>query len=294
MNWQATLESRGYLLSDGAWGTELAKLGLPPVMAPEQWNADCPDAVESVARRYVEAGADVILTDSFGGTRWKLEKAGLADRTAELNRRAAEISRRAAAGRALVFASVGPTGEFMAPLGPKTEAEFIDVFAEQIGSLMDGGADGIVVETMSAIEEAVAALKAARRVGRFPVVVSMTYARGARGFATVMGVTPERAAEELDKAGADAVGSNCGNGVANMIEVTRLMRRRTARPLWVKANAGMPALVGGRTVFPESPEEMAGRVGDLFAAGANIIGGCCGTTPEHIRAMAQAARKRDA
>jgi len=290
MDWKSRLKERGILLSDGAWGTQLAQAGLEPGAATELWNVTHAEAVGKVARSYVEAGADIILTNTFGGSRLKLERVGLADRVAELNRRGTEISKRAAAGRALVFPSIGPTGEFMAPLGTRGQEEFIDVFAEQMAACAEAGADGFCIETMSALEEALAALKAARQVSSLPVVVSMTYARGVKGFATMMGVTPDRAAAELDKAGADIIGSNCGNGIANMVEVAAILRSKTLKPLWIKANAGMPTLVASKTVFPETAAQMAARVADLMEAGANIIGGCCGTSPDHIRAMAAAAR----
>jgi len=287
MTWKDRLKRKAVLLSDGAWGTELAERGLGAGHVPELWNADRPDAVEAVARGYVEAGADIILTNTFGGSRWKLEKSGLADRTAELNRLGVEISKRAAGDAALVFASVGPTGEFMAPLGLRTREEFVACFAEQIGALAGAGADGIVVETMTDLGEARAALEAARGAASLPVVVSMTFDRGPAGFATMMGVRPGQAAAGLGDA--DIVGSNCGAGIDNMIEVTRLLRAATGKPLWIKSNAGMPELVDGRTVFRETPEEMASKVAALLGAGANIIGGCCGTTPEHIRRIAAAA-----
>jgi 5-methyltetrahydrofolate--homocysteine methyltransferase len=290
--WKSTLRSHGYLISDGAWGTELAKLGLEGGEVPELWNADHPEAVRRVAESYVVAGADLILTNTFGGNRLKLARPGLAGRAAELNRLGVEISRSAAGKRTLVFASVGPTGEFMAPLGPRDEAEFIDIFAEQIRALVEGGAQGIVVETMTDLNEAIAAVKAARSVApRLPVVVSMTFDRTAFGFATIMGLTPDHAAESLAAAGVDCLGANCGAGIDHMIEVARLMRLATTLPLWIKPNAGLPRLVGDRTVYSETPEMMAAKVETLFRAGASIIGGCCGTTPDHIRAMAAAAHE---
>jgi len=291
MDWKALLKERAVLISDGAWGTELAKQGLEAGDAPELWNAEQPDAVEAVARGYVEAGSDIILTNTFGGSRFKLEKSGLADRTAELNRLGVAISKRAAGDRALVFASIGPTGEFMAPLGLKPEHEFIACFTEQIGACVEAGADGVVIETMTDLGEATAALKAARHAGPQPVVVSMTFDRGPAGFATMMGVKPEHAAAELDAAGADIVGANCGSGIENMVEIAKLMRSATARPLWIKPNAGVPQLVGGKTVFGETPEQMAAKVRPLLEAGANIIGGCCGTTPDHIRRIRAAANE---
>ena len=285
MDWKALLKDKAVLVADGAWGTELAKRGLEPGQSPELWNAERPDVVEAIARGYVEAGSDIILTNTFGGSRFKLARPGLGERTGELNRVGAELSKRAAGGRALVFASIGPTGEFMAPLGLKPKDDFVGCFAEQIGACVEGGVDGVLVETMTDLGEALAALEAARQVCSLPVVTSMTFARGPAGFATVMGVKPEDAARELDAAGADVVGANCGSGIDHMVEVARLLRSGTARPLWVKPNAGIPELIGGKTVFRETPDEMASRVGELIEAGANIIGGCCGTTPEHILAI---------
>ncbi len=290
MNWKDKLRDSGVLIADGAWGTELAKRGLRPGDVPELLNADSPDVVEAVARSYVEAGADIVLSNTFGGNRFKLDKSGLGGRAAELNRAGTEISVRAADGGALVFASIGPTGEFMAPLGTKTEEEFVACFTEQIGACIEGGADGICIETMMELKEVLAALSAARSLGSFPVVASLTFDRGARGFATVMGITPEDAAAQFDAAGADIIGSNCGSGIENYIEIVSLLRTATKRPLWVKPNAGVPRLVDGKTVFLESPEKMAGDVRHLIEGGANFIGGCCGTTPEHIRQIAAAAR----
>jgi 5-methyltetrahydrofolate--homocysteine methyltransferase len=291
MDWKATLKSRGYLLSDGAWGTELAKMGLTPGEVPERWNIDHPDRVEKVARAYVRAGADIILTNTFGANSIKLARVGLASQAAMLNRRGIEISKRAAGDKALVFASVGPTGEMMAPLGDKKESDFIECFAEQISACAGGGADGIVIETMADAGEVLAAITAARQVCRLPVVASMTFDRTAKGYATMMGVTPEKAAAVLGAADADLLGANCGAGIDSMIEVAKAIRKATRRPLWVKPNAGLPQLVDGKTVFRETPEAMAAKVEALLEAGANVIGGCCGTTPEHIRRIAEAAAK---
>ena len=289
MDWKALLKSRGYLLSDGAWGTELAKLGMKPGEVAERWNLDHPDRVEKVARAYVRAGSDIVLTNTFGANAFKLAKAGLSVQAAELNRVGVEISKRAAGKKALVFASVGPTGELMAPLGDKRESDFIACFAEQISACVGGGADGIVLETMADAGEALAAVMAARNVCRLPVVVSMTFDRTAKGYATMMGLAPAKAAAVLGAADVDMVGANCGAGIGQMIEVARAMRGATRLPLWIKPNAGLPQLVNGETVFRETPEEMAAKVEALFEAGANVVGGCCGTTPEHLRQIAAAA-----
>ncbi len=289
MSWQTRLKKKAVLLADGAWGTELAKRGLDGGAIPELWNADRPDEVEAVARSYVDAGSDIILTNTFGGSRFKLEKAGAADRTAELNRLGTGASSRAAGGCALVFASIGPTGEFMAPLGTRAEEEFIACFTEQIAASVEGGADGLCIESMSDLGEANAALTAARQVCALPVVVSLTYDKGAAGYATMMGVRPEQAAAELD--GADLIGANCGAGIEQATEIARLLRSHTKRPLWIKPNAGLPELVDGQTVFRQTPDDIAARVAELVEAGANVIGGCCGTTPDHIRAIAAAVEE---
>ena len=289
--WQELLDHKKILIADGAWGTELTRRGLPPGEAPEKWNLDRPDEVQAVPAAYVAAGADIILTNTFGGSRFKLEKVQLDSRVADINRRGAELSKRAAAGKALVFASVGPTGEFMTPLGTISQEDMVACFAEQVQALAEGGADGIVIETMADLGEALAALKAVRRSSSLPAVVSLAYDKGPAGFATMMGVKPEQAAAELERAGADIVGANCGTGIDDMVEVVRLMRTATRLPIWAKPNAGMPELVDGKTVFRETPEEMVKHLPALVEAGASIVGGCCGTTPDHIRALAHAARE---
>ncbi|MFP4248396.1 MAG: homocysteine S-methyltransferase family protein [Armatimonadota bacterium] len=282
------LEQKTVLIADGAWGTELSRRGLEPGETPESWVLRQPDAVREVAQGYVDAGAEIILTDTFGGSRFKLVKSDLEDQVAEINRTAVELSQDAAGDDALVFASIGPTGEFMQPLGLVSEEEMIEAFAEQAQAMAAGGTDGILVETMTDLGEAKAALRAAKENFDGPVVVSMTFDRGPKGYATMMGVTPEQAAEELQAAGAEIVGSNCGHGIENMIEVITLMKGATDLPLWAKPNAGMPQLVDGETVFTQSPEDTAAHFDGLVGAGARIIGGCCGTRPEHIRALVEA------
>ncbi len=285
LNIRELLAERKLLFCDGAWGTQLAERGLPAGEVPERWNLERPDHVRAVAAAYVEAGSDVILTNTFGASRIKLARAGLDERAEEVNRRGAELSREAAGERALVFASVGPSGEFMAPLGAVNEEQMAACFAEQAGALAAGGADAIVIETMTDLAEAKAALRGVREAASLPAVVSMTFERGMKGFATMMGVRPAPAAAELAAAGADAVGTNCGRGIEDAAEIVALMRAETDLPVWAKPNAGLPQLVEGRTVFPATPEQMAGGVPALVGAGARIVGGCCGTTPEHVRAM---------
>ena len=283
--WKDRLEKKRILIADGGWGTELIKHGLRPGEVPEAWNIDRPEAVRSVAASYVEAGADIILTNTFGGNPLKLAKAGEERRSAEMNRLGAEISREAARGSALVFGSIGPTGELVKPLGKVSETEMEESFSEQATALTSGGVDGIVIETMMDLAEAKAALRAAKKGGPLPVVVSMTFNKHRSGYATLMGVRPEQAALELEKAGADVVGANCGAGIDELIEIAHLMRKATLLPIWCKPNAGLPEMVAGGTVYRETPERMASKFKAMAEAGANIIGGCCGTTPAHIRAL---------
>ncbi len=282
------LKEKKLLIADGAWGTELTRAGLKPGVSPESWNLENPDAVRSVAQSYVDAGADIIITNTFGGNRLKLEKSGLAENAAEINRSGAAISREAANGKALVFASMGPTGEFMEPLGTVTADQMVDLFAEQAASLVQGGADGIVVETMTDLGEAKAALQGVRNATDLPVIVSMTFDRNASGYATMMGVTPAQAAADLDSAGADIIGTNCGAGMKNAVEIVVQMREATGKPIWSKSNAGLPEMIDGQTVFRETPEEMVTFFPLIVEAGAHIVGGCCGTTPEHIAAFSSA------
>ena len=280
------------LISDGAMGTFLQAKGLQPGQSPEEWCISHPDEVKSVAEAYIAAGADIIETDSFGGTSFKQKEFGLENRVAEFNKAAARIARGAMGDGGYVAASVGPTGQIVEDEGGMaTPEDLYNAFKDQAVALEEGGADAVCIETMSSITEAVQAIKAAKENTNLVVIATFTFEPGARGFRTMMGLDPQRAARESVQAGADIVGANCGNGIEDIIEITRQMRAAVPNtPILIQANAGMPVLEDGKTVFKDTPEQMAARVPELIAAGANIIGGCCGTTPDHIRAMAQAAR----
>lgn len=280
------------LISDGATGTYLQQRGLEPGGCPEALNADRPEIVRQMAREYFAAGADIALTNSFGGSRFMLGKYGYAHRAPELNRLAAQHARNQAPPGRYVVGSVGPTGEFLEPLGELSPAQMLDAFQEQIDALVDGGADAIVIETMTALEEAKLAVQAARRHSTLTIMATMTFDKGPRGFFTMMGVTPQRAVADLQDAGAHIVGANCGNGSDVMLELARELRAATDGPLLVHSNAGIPAVRRGEIVYPESPEYMASRFRALAEdLGVNIIGGCCGTDPRHILALSDALRK---
>ncbi len=280
------LNSVRVLLCDGGMGTGLQKLGLEPGVCPELLNVEQRDMVLQVTAGYVSAGSDLVETNTFGGTRYKLKHYGLDDRTAELNRAGAEVAREAAGPDRLVLGSVGPTGEFMAPLGLETEENMYEAFKEQVMALAAGGVDAICIETMTALEEAKVALKAAKENTNLPVINTFTFDRTASGeYRTMMGISPAQAAEEMTAAGSDIIGSNCGNGPEDLLAIAKELRAHTDRLLMIQPNAGMPVLEEGKTVFKAAPAEMAACVKPLVEAGANIIGGCCGTTDEHLTAM---------
>lgn len=279
------------LISDGAWGTMLQQAGLVPGECPELWCLTHRDQVKKIASDYVAAGADMIETNSFGGTRFKLEFFGLAGKTGEINRAAAEISREAAGSDCLVLGSIGPTGKMLL-MEDVTEEDLYNAFREQAEALAAGGVDAACIETMSALDEVGLAIRAVRENTALEVAATLTFERNNKGeYRTMMGVTPSQAAEFCLAQGAAVIGANCGNGFAQMVEVVREIRASApSAPILVHANAGMPKNVDGHTVFDETPEDAARHVPALLAAGVNIIGGCCGTTPAHIAAIAAAVR----
>ncbi len=274
------------LVSDGAWGTFLQKKGLQPGECPEEWNTKRPDDVFDIAKSYIEAGADMIETNSFGGSRFKLAGYGLEGQVYQLNKAAAEISRKAAGPDRFVLGSVGPTGKLLM-MEEVTEDELYEAFKEQCQALEAGGVDAIVIETMTDLEEARIAVKAASENTNCEVICTMTFDKILSGeFRTMMGISPTEMVETLANAGASVIGANCGNGIADMIGIVKEIRQADAKiPVLIHANAGMPCYHDGETTFPETPDDMAGRVKEIVEAGANIIGGCCGTTPDHICEM---------
>ena len=287
------LKNGQVLISDGSWGTFLQQKGLKAGECPELWNVEHPNDVLEIAQSYIDAGSDMIETNSFGGSRFKLEMYGLQGRTYELNKAAAQISRQAAGPDRTVLGSIGPTGKILM-MGDVTEEDLYNAFKEQSMALEEGGADALVIETMSDIDEASCAIKAAKENTKCTIICTMTFEQSAPGqFNSMMGATPSEMVEKLVPLGVDIIGANCGNGIEGMVEIVKEIRSANKEiPVLVHANAGMPKYVDGETIFPETPEQMAGCVDGLIDAGANIIGGCCGTFPEHIRKMAEKTRNR--
>ncbi|MGD0343220.1 MAG: homocysteine S-methyltransferase family protein [Bacteroidales bacterium] len=278
------LKQNKILLCDGAWGTFLQAKGMKPGECPELWNITHKEEVLSIAESYLQAGSDIIETNSFGGSIFKLSQYGLGDQVSEINQAAASISREAAGKERHVAGSIGPTGKMLL-MGDVTENELYDAFREQAIALEKGGADIIIIETMSALDEASLAVKATRENTKCIVIITMTFTKTPKGdYRTMMGVSPEEMTIAMKEAGAHIIGSNCGNGVEDMIGIVKALRAADNKiPIMIQANAGVPELIDGKTVFRESPEMMASFVPELIKAGANIIGGCCGTTPEHIK-----------
>jgi 5-methyltetrahydrofolate--homocysteine methyltransferase len=279
----ARLSAGEVLLGDGAWGTQLQRAGLAFGDCPEEWNASHPDDVRRIAREYLEAGADFCLTNTFGANRYRLTRHGYADRLREFNLAGVKLSREAAEPfSAVVAASVGPTGEFVQPEGMLSASEMRGSFREQMSVLKEAGADAVFVETMYVIDEAALAVETAKELGFF-CFASVTFDSTPKGFKTMLGSSIRDSVEALDRAGADVIGSNCGNGIAEMAAIAREMRPLTHKPLMIKSNAGMPELINGAAVYNETPDSMARWLHELKTVGVSIVGGCCGTTPEHIR-----------
>lgn len=276
----------GPLITDGAWGTQLQALGLPLGAMPDAWNLEQPEKVESVARLYADAGSQVVLTNTFRANGITLAEAGLGAQLAEINRAGVEVSRRGAAGRALVFASIGPTGKMLME-GDFTPEQFTGAFSAQALALAAAGADALLIETMSDIEEAKLALAAAKPAG-LPVIVSFAFDTGKNKDRTMMGSTPEMVAREMEAAGADAVGANCGAGVERFVPVCQRLKAACSLPVWIKANAGLPEMKDGAVTYGTSAEYFASHYTALMEAGASFLGGCCGTSPEFIRALCAA------
>lgn len=284
------LAAKGALVSDGAWGTFLIAEGLAAGECPELWNATHPDVIRNIAKSYVDAGADCIITNSFGGSRIKLSHYGLADRATELNEAAARLVREVAGNSRHVLGSIGPTGKFLM-MGDVTEEELYGTFREQAIALEAGGANACCVETMADLDEARTAVRAAKENTNLEIVCTFTYSHAESGYRTMMGVAPAEMAVAIVAAGADIIGTNCSLGPEEMVEIVKELRAAAPGiPILVHPNAGKPCHTDSGDEYPLTPEEMKAQVAPLRAAGASIIGGCCGTNPKHIAAIAEALR----
>ena len=282
------LAQPGILVADGATGTMLQKAGLPVGAPSELWVLENPDGVRDLHRSYVKAGSDVILTDTFGGSRTKLEKTGLGEKVVEINRKAAQLAREVAGEKVIVFGDIGPTGALLEPLGDLSEAEAITVFAEQAGALAEGGVDAILIETISDLSEAIAAVKGARQVTDLPVLVTFSFDTHGR---TMMGVKPAKAVKEMSALGVDVIGANCGRTLTENLAAIQEMRQAVPDAvLMAKPNAGLPHTDGSGSVYDVTPEIIAEYARKFADLGVRILGTCCGSTPEHIRAVAGALK----
>ncbi len=278
------------LVSDGATGTNLQVRGLDMGTPAEVWVLEQPDKIVDLHRSFIEAGSDIILTCTFGGTSIRLENAGLASRVSELNHKAVQLARQAAGTLpVLVAGSMGPVGHLLKPFGPMEPADVLNAYQEQAKALDEAGVDLLVIETQFDLSEAQAAIQGARAVSDLPLVCSFSFDRGTR---TMMGVKPSQIGQQLPDLGVDVIGINCGRSLDENLKSLQELRSATDLPIWFKPNAGLPELdAEGHPVYSLSPAEMGLRVVDWIAAGANVVGGCCGTSPEHLRQIASTAKK---
>ncbi len=282
------------LLADGAMGTMLIEKGLKIGDCPERLNLDKTELLSRIAQQYFDAGADIIQTNTFGGSPLKLTQYSLEGKTEEVNVAAVKAVRKVVGNNAYVYGSCGPSGRMLKPYGDTEHREVLDSFKRQMAALISEGADLIFIETMTDLKEAQLAIEAAKSIdSAIPVSATMTFDAIPRGFFTIMGVDVQHAVEGLIEAGADMIGSNCGNGIENMVKIAAEFRKHTSMPMVIQSNAGLPEMIDGKIKYSESPEFMAERCKQLIDIGVNIIGGCCGTTPEHISAFREVINKHN-
>ena len=281
------------IVGDGALGTMLMQRGLKHGDPPEAFNLTEPHILEEIASLYLEAGAEIITTNSLGGSPLRLQQFSLDHETEAINRGAVEAVRRAVQDRAYISGSVGPSSRIIKPFGRTEPEEVFASFRRQIRALISAGIDLVCIETMMDVAEAILAIKAARSLdSKIPIMATMTFGNTPKGYFTLMGSSVQKASEALEKAGANIVGSNCGDGMEQMVGIAREFRKHTRLPVAIQGNAGLPVAEGTRLVYPETPEFVAGKAVDLLQLGVQITGGCCGTRPEHIRAIRQVVDKR--
>lgn len=275
------------VLLDGGMGTELIKRGFPQGACPESWNKEKPEVVKEIHKNYFEAGSDVILTNSFGGSKIKLSAHGLEDRCYELNQAAAVLANAVKPQGKFVAGSMGPTGKFLKPQGEFTEEEFVAAYEEQAKGLNDGKVDFLLIETQYDLREALCAVKGAKKASGLPIFVTMTFNLTPRGYFTLMGNSVEQCIEELEGHEVPVIGSNCTLNSAEMVDLIKQMREKTSLPLVAQANAGKPSLSqDGEVAYAQDLEEYVSHVPRMIKNGANLVGGCCGTDPDYIQKMA--------
>ena len=289
------IKNKKIFLLDGATGTYLQNNGLEPGGCPELMNKENSTVISSMADDYFKNGSDIVLTNSFGGTKYRLRHYGLENEVYELNKQSAMLAKEEAEkySEKFVFGSIGPTGEFLEPLGSVTESEMYDALANQMKGLFEGGVDGFLIETQIATEETNLAIKVAKENFNILILASAVYDKGPKGYFTMFGLTPKESLEIFFEAGAHVVGTNCGNGSENMVEIAKQLRSLTNYPLLVQANAGIPKIKKQDIIYPESPEFMQERYKELIVNEINFIGGCCGTDSEHIRFFHELIRRHN-
>lgn len=274
------------LICDGAMGTMLQAAGLDSGGCGEVWNVNHPEKVKAIHRAYFEAGSDIVITNTFGGSPLRIKEYGLRDKVQEINRAAAQNARVVADEfDGLVLGDIGPTGQLLQPNGNLTPEEVFEGFREQSQALVEGGVDGLIVETMISAEEMALAVRGARACTDLPIIACISYDKTRFGYRTMMGEKVDQCVKLALDAGADIPATNCGLGIEDMIGVVEALRACTDKPILAQPNAGLPEVVKGRVIYRQSPEDMASKVPALIQAGANIVGGCCGTTPEFIRRL---------
>jgi 5-methyltetrahydrofolate--homocysteine methyltransferase len=282
----------GIVLLDGGMGTELIAQGFPQGACPETWNVERPDIVKTIHKNYFYAGSDVVLTNSFGGSRIKLDDYGEGERCYELNRAAAEIASQIKPEGKFVAGSMGPIGKFLKPTGKYEREPFIEAYAEQARGLNDGGVDFLLIETQYDLQEALCALHGARKVTDKPVFVTMTFNKGPRGYFTIMGNSVAQCMQELEKEKVPVVGTNCTLNSEEMVDLVKIIRECTSLPILAQANAGKPSVSeAGEVSYAQKIEDYLRFIPQMIENGANLIGGCCGTNPEYIKRMAEIIKK---
>jgi len=286
-NLKERIKQNGIIITDGATGTMLQKAGLPMGVSSERWVLENPEAVIALHRAYIEAGSEAILTNTFGGTRIKLDKILWGDKAPEINQTAARLARQAAGDQIFVIGDIGPCSRMLEPLGDLSFADAVAAFEEQAQSLIAGGVDAILIETMSDLTEAKAAIEGAQKVlSQLPLIVTMSFDTHGR---TMMGVKPKQAVKEFLALGVDVVGANCGRSLDENLQAIQEIRETAPDAiLWAKPNAGLPKVSGGDVIYDVTPQIMAEYAHKFATLGVKFLGGCCGSTPDHIRAIKQA------